>query len=587
MPMSILSLYVQEVFFPRITLPTRIQPPSFSLIDNTLTNEIDKNTDSISGLLINDLSDHKIIFTFLNDKSYLVKVDKFIDIEKRDEKSMNNFINELKSLNIYDQLDKELTGDPNENYQLLSRRLDAAREKHMPRKRVKYKKKLHKKSKWITNGILRSINKKVKLYKTLIQTDLDNTVLYDRLKTEFKDYHASLRKIIRKAKRDYYTHIFNRHKNDIKKTWSLINETLNRNLKKLSTHEFLINDEMISDPIIIANKFNQYFAHIGSTLTDKIPSAPHFNSYLGNPVDSVFSFHKVTEENISHIINKLKNKVSYGHDSISNIMIKRAHKPLIKPLTLLINQTLCTCIFPNYLKISRIRPLFKQGSSSLFSNYRPISLLSSLSKIYEYVVFEQFLLYMEDNGLFYNDQFGFRPGHSTELASVRFVDTLVQQMDNFNIPISILIDLSKAFDTLDHNIMLSKLRHYGVTGIELDFFTSYLLGRVQYVKYSGVCSQKLPISTGVPQGSVLGPLLFLIYINDLPTVSNIFNILMYADDTTLFCKFDNTQNEFTINNELDNVYRWLCSNKLSLNVSKPNICASYTQTKGCFPRFKN
>ena len=138
---------------------------------------------------------------------------------------------------------------------------------------------------------------------------------------------------------------------------------------------------MISDPIIIANKFNQYFAHIGSTLADKIPSAPHFNSYLSNPVDSVFSFHTVTEENISHIINKLKNKVSYGHDFISNIMIKRAHKPLIKPLTLLINQTLCTGIFPNDLKISRIRPLFKQGSSSLFSNYRPISLLSSLSKI--------------------------------------------------------------------------------------------------------------------------------------------------------------------------------------------------------------
>ena len=186
------------------------------------------------------------------------------------------------------------------------------------------------------------------MYKTLIQTDLDNTVLYDRLKPEFKDYRASLRKIIRKAKRDYYTHIFNRHKHDIKKTWSLIYETLNRNLKKQSTHEFLINDEMISDPIIIANKFNPYFAHIGSTLADKIPSAPHFNSYLSNPVDSVFSFHPVTEENISHSINKLKNTVSYGHDSISNIMIKRAHEPLIKPLTLLINQTLCTGIFPNF-----------------------------------------------------------------------------------------------------------------------------------------------------------------------------------------------------------------------------------------------
>ena len=203
-------------------------------------------------------------------------------------------------------------------------------------------------------------------------------------------------------------------------TWSLIKETLNRNLKKQSTHEFLINDEMISDPIIIANKFHQYFAHIGCTLADKIPSAPHFNSYLSNPIDSVFSFHTVTEENISHIINKLKNKVSYGHDSISNIMIKRAHEPLIKPLTLLVNQTLYTGIFPNDKIFFRIRLLFKQGSSSLFSNYLSISLLSSLFKIYEYVVFEQLLLYMEDNGLFYNDQFGFRPGHSTELASVRF-----------------------------------------------------------------------------------------------------------------------------------------------------------------------
>ena len=141
-------------------------------------------------------------------------------------------------------------------------------------------------------------------------------------------------------------------------------------------------------------------------------------------------------------------------------------------------------------------------------------------------------------------------------------------MDNFHIPTSILIDLSKAFDTLDHDIMLSKLRYYGVSGTELKIFADYLLERFQYVDYSGICSKKLPITTGVPQGSVLGPLLFLIYINDLPTVSDIFNILMYVDDTTLFCNFDNIRNETTINNEINNIYKWLCSNKLSLNVSK-------------------
>ena len=136
----------------------------------------------------------------------------------------------MKDLNIYDQLDKQLTSDPNANYELFNGLLNNARAKHLPKKRVKYQKKLHKKSKWIANGILNSINKKDKLYKTLIQTDTKNTVLYERLKNKINEYREpALKKTISKAKRDFYIHIYNRHKNNIKKTWSLINETLNRN----------------------------------------------------------------------------------------------------------------------------------------------------------------------------------------------------------------------------------------------------------------------------------------------------------------------------------------------------------------------
>ena len=575
-------------YFPRITLPTRIQPPAFSLIDNILANNLDETENAISGLLINDLSDHKIIFTFHQNNSYIDKVNKFINIEKRDDSSMNKFVDELTSLNICEKLDKQLTSDPNNNYEILSGLLKYAREKHLPKKTVKYQKKRHKKSKWISNGILKSINTKDRLYKVLVQSDPANTIQYERRKEEFKQYRAELRKSIRKAKRDYYTSIFNRHENDIRKMWGLLNETLNRNIRKQSTHEFSLNNKTTSDPEVIANEFNKYFANIGSKLAENIPAAPRFDSYLNNPAETVFSFNLISEHNISNIIKKLKNKSSYGHDCLSNIMIKKAHDPLIKPLTLLINQTLSTGIFPSELKVSRVKPLFKRGKSSLFSNYRPISLLASLSKIYEYVVFEQLSAYMETNRLFYSDQYGFRPGHSTELASVRFVNDLIQQMDTFNIPISILIDLSKAFDTLDHKIMLSKLRYYGISGVELNFFRNFLSERIQYVDYLGFSSESLPVTMGVPQGSILGPLLFLIYINDLPSASDIFSILMYADDTTLFCNFDNIRNNTILNTELEKVYRWLCSNKLSLNVGKTKyMCFHTAQKKVIFSGSKN
>ena len=185
---------------------------------------------------------------------------------------------------------------------------------------------------------------------------------------------------------------------------------------------------------------------------------------------------------------------------------------------------------------------------------------------------------MEGNSLFYKDQYGFRPGHSTELTSSRFVNELIQNMDNFKILTSILIDLSKAFDTLNHDIMLYKLKFYGISGIALKFFSNYLTGRLQYVDYLENTSQVQLIVMGshsvgdrltrVPQGSVLGPLLFLIYINDLPLASNIFNVLMYADGTTLFCNYDSIWNDLVINSEINKIYDWLCSKKLSLNVSK-------------------
>ena len=281
-----------------------------------------------------------------------------------------------------------------------------------------------------------------------------------------------------------------------------------------------------------------------------------------------FHFNLVNKINVLQLINKLKNKTSYGHDSVSNKLLKLSKDILVKPLTLLINQTLSSGIFPSQLKISRVKPLFKSGDKSKFSNYRPISLLPSLSKIFEYAIFNQLFDYFTRNKLFCVQQYGFRAGHSTELAALRFVDQLVKQMDKKNVPISIFIDLSKAFDTLDHRILLSKLDHYGICGNEHALFTNYLSDRHQYVEYNDTISATNSISTGVPQGSILGPLLFLIYINDLPLVTTVFDMLKYADDTTLYCNISQNIDEFKINRELEKITVWLASNKLSLNVKK-------------------
>ena len=197
------------------------------------------------------------------------------------------------------------------------------------------------------------------------------------------------------------------------------------------------------------------------------------------------------------------------------------------------------------------------------------------------MIFDQLLGYFTNNNLLCLDQFSFRPGHSTELAALRLVDHLITQMDRCKIPTNIYIDLSKAFDTLNHSILLEKLQYYGVTGTSLSLLDNYLSDRCQYVEYNGHRSNTLPITTAVPQGSVLGPLPFLIYIyiNDLPMVSDVFNMLMYADDTTLYCNIDQNVSEEVINNKLSKVSQWLAANKLSINVTKTKYMVFHLHKK--------
>ena len=332
-----------------------------------------------------------------------------------------------------------------------------------------------------------------------------------------------------------------------------------------------MDSKVIKDKQEICNKFNDFFANIGPKLANQIKPSSNktYDTFLKRRVLTYFAFILVSENDVLKHLSSLRTKNTAGIDGISVKLLKRLSSALINPLTLIINQSLVTGIFPNKLKIAKVLPLFKKDDCAVMDNYRPISLLTAISKLFEKVVFSQLYDYFRNNDLFYDSQYGFLKNHSTEFAAMELTDKVLKDIDEKHITLAIFMDLSKAFDTLDHSILLRKLAYYGINGSALEWFTSYLTGRTQYVEIDGISSDILSLSTGVPQGSILGPLLFRIYMNDIPNCTEYFNFILYADDTTLSSTIRiPSVSLININNELAKVYDWLAVNKLSLNIGK-------------------
>ena len=312
----------------------------------------------------------------------------------------------------------------------------------------------------------------------------------------------------------------------------------------------------------------------------KTPPGKSYKDYLNKSITSTFSFETVTQEDILKVIKNLKSKSSVGHDGISTLLLKVISSDIIHILTGIINQSLCTGIFPDSLKLAKITPIFKKDNPHIADNYRPISLLPAISKVFEKVVYIQVYNYLVENNLLYESQYGFRKHHSTEFAALEITDKISSQLDQGKLPLAIYLDLSKAFDTIDHSILLDKLSYYGIKGNSLNWFQSYLSNRKQYVDYNDSSSSLANVYTGVPQGSILGPLLFIIYMNDIAHVTNKFHSILYADDTSLIeplCTFNlDISNRSpvlsdAINTELNLITDWLALNKLSLNAKKTKM----------------
>ena len=268
----------------------------------------------------------------------------------------------------------------------------------------------------------------------------------------------------------------------------------------------------------------------------------------------------------------LKDSKSPDSYEIPIKMVKYISDSLSSVLAELINESFSTGQHPSLLKFAKVIPIHKANSKLEVSNYRPISLLPIFNKIFERLMHNRLTKFLEKHEILYPQQFGFQKRKSTTQAILNLCDQLTNAIENKEFSRCIFLDLAKAFDTVDHEILLSKLSHYGIRGTALDWFKSYLSDRTQKVYINGFLSESRNVTHGVPQGSVLGPLLFLLYINDMPYCSEILKFHLFADDTSIFFSHKNQHElEIIVNNELKKVSDWLSANRLTLNVAKSNF----------------
>ena len=331
--------------------------------------------------------------------------------------------------------------------------------------------------------------------------------------------------------------------------------------------------EISHDPLVNANILNSHFASVGNRLASELPNSNrHFSNYLPRTTYSgSFVFETVLPSEIELEIIMAPSNKAHGLYSCPIRLLKCSRHIISKPIANIVNQSVCMGIFPSKLKHAKIIPIYKDGNEDESSNYRPISILSIFNRLFEKVMYNRLKSFLNKYNVLYESQYGFCELRSTDHAILDIVNKIQSYMDKGMFSCGVFIDLQKAFDTVDHAILLQKLFHYGARGIVNDWFSSYLINRVQTTQIGSLVSEKQNTLCGVPQRSVLGPLLFLIYVNDIYKASNKLEFFLFADDTNLLYANKNLRSlETVMNDELLKIVDWLTANKLSLNVKKTN-----------------
>jgi hypothetical protein len=394
-----------------------------------------------------------------------------------------------------------------------------------------------------------NLDKAFKTFKTTKQGE--HLQVFRRLRSE---YQSKIRDQKRRFEEEKYSNLTNRANEDPKRWWSLLKTVY----KNADIHDPLPplkdNDAIITDNREKSSLFNNFFLS-ASTLDTSEARLPDRTNIV--PDVNTLNDIVVSEEEVGDQISCLNCSKSYGPDSISPRFLKNGGDKIVTTLTYIFNLSLATKTFPESWKLANVIPVHKKDDKSEVNNYRPISLLSVVGKIFERIVFKHVYNFLRDNYVISSAQSGFRPGMSTVTQLLEVYDSFCQALDNSQEVRAVFLDISKAFDKIWHEGLLYKLKCCGINGSLHDWFVDYLSRRKQRVVICGQNSEWGDLSSGVPQGSVLGPLLFLVYINDLTSVVSHSNIRLFADDTCLFVKVnDRIEAAGHINADLQMVEKW-------------------------------
>ena len=570
---TFIDILLEYNLIPTINKATRVTKKSSTLLDNIITNNF-HNSRFKTGIIKTDLTDHFPIFLIsdsvtLNNATHKSTV----FMRQINESSIGQFkhlLNNYVDWNLVLQ-----SHDVNNAYDLFLNQFSKMYDKAFPLK-VKVINSKSVVSPWMTKGLIKSSRKKQKLYDKYLKNKTYKN------ETNYKNYKNLFEKTKKRSKVNYYAKLLEKNKGNPQKTWSVIRDLIgkNKNKKNNLPQKLIIEGKLIYQKEVIIEKLNNFFLDVGPNLAAKIPNGQKkFDSYLAT-TNLIMEEPILTKIELHTAFNNLKKNKSAGIDQINVNVIKSVFDIIEPSLFHIFNLSLKSGHIPDKLKIAKITPIFKSGDETNISNYRPISVLPCFSKLIERIMYNRLYKYLSENKILYNNQYGFKKNHSTDHAIIELVKHISNGFNSDCYTIGVFIDLSKAFDTVNHKILLKKLENYGVKNQSLLWFKSYLTNRKQFILKESKDSKNNLITCGVPQGSILGPLLFLIYINDLYLSSKVLNTILFADDTNLFYSHKDITVLFKIfNEELDKINEWFISNRLSLNVEKTKFILFHKPSK--------